>query len=383
MKGERAGAVLEINQDHGLGAAVGGEVGEQAGGGGIVGPAVGEQVAGGGAAVAGLDSADHGEDLPDGGAEVALQALGARGLGEGELGGGVHGAEVILQQRGERQFQQVIRPGGCVDDPEGPVVGEVGGFQPGDDPAGGEVWQWRIGPKKGRAGAWSCLETLIMNTQRYGWPVIIAASLHGALFLISKEPEIVDYTEVRLVPVDRPRPPEEPPAVVPDEPEANEPGPVTLSDRVPPGIPDVLQETSRRDIFTVPVTPYRPTTERVTTLEKFTGLTGDIGGGDGPVGRPSIPGVDQLDGVPRAVAQPSPAYPDLMRRDGINGSVTVAFIVDPEGRVVSAHVARSTHRAFEDSAVRAVLRWRFEPGRQDGRKVSFRMAVPIEFNAAP
>jgi hypothetical protein len=28
-----------------------------------------------------------------------------------------------------------------------------------------------------------------------------------------------------------------------------------------------------------------------------------------------------------------------------------------------------------------VLRWRFEPGTIGGRRVSFRMAVPIEFNA--
>ena len=55
--------------------------------------------------------------------------------------------------------------------------------------------------------------------------------------------------------------------------------------------------------------------------------------------------------------------------------------MDTSGRVVSAEAVRWTHRNFVDSAVRAVLLWRFEPGTIDGRKVSFRMAIPIEFVA--
>ncbi|MDQ5980886.1 MAG: periplasmic protein TonB, partial [Verrucomicrobiota bacterium] len=221
-----------------------------------------------------------------------------------------------------------------------------------------------------------------MNIQRFGLPVIIAASLHGALFLISKEPEIIRGPETKLVSIDLPPRPEESLTMEPDEPAESEPGPVSQCQLAPPSLPDVLQDGTSRDAFTVPVTPYRPTPERVSNLARFTGFTDGTLGGDGLVGRPSIPGVDKLDRVPRAVAQPAPVYPDLMRREGVNGTVTVAFIVDTEGRVVSAHVAHSTHRAFEDSAVRAVLRWRFEPGTQHGRKVSFRMAVPIEFNAA-
>jgi len=62
--------------------------------------------------------------------------------------------------------------------------------------------------------------------------------------------------------------------------------------------------------------------------------------------------------------------------------VTVEFAVDTEGRVVRAEAVRYTHREFAEPAVRAVLKWRFEPGRRHGRVVPFRMAVPMEFGLA-
>jgi protein TonB len=40
---------------------------------------------------------------------------------------------------------------------------------------------------------------------------------------------------------------------------------------------------------------------------------------------------------------------------------------------------RSSDRIFEEAALRAVARWKFEPGRRDGRIVRFKMSVPIVF----
>jgi TonB family protein len=68
-----------------------------------------------------------------------------------------------------------------------------------------------------------------------------------------------------------------------------------------------------------------------------------------------------------------------MRQSGETGSVMVEFEVDTLGRVIRAVAVRYTHREFVDPAVRAVLRWHFEPGKRHGKTVPFRMAVPIEF----
>ena len=81
------------------------------------------------------------------------------------------------------------------------------------------------------------------------------------------------------------------------------------------------------------------------------------------------------------MVQRAPGYPEMLRRDGVDGSVTVEFVVGTDGRVLQAEAVKWSHREFVEPAVRAVREWRFEPGTQGGRKVRFRMAVPIEFNA--
>lgn len=86
-----------------------------------------------------------------------------------------------------------------------------------------------------------------------------------------------------------------------------------------------------------------------------------------------------LDNTPRTRAQASLIYPFEAKRDGRSGTVLVEFTVDESGAVISPRVVESSDRVFEDSAVRAVAKWRFEPGRRDGRVVRFRMAVPIVF----
>lgn len=111
----------------------------------------------------------------------------------------------------------------------------------------------------------------------------------------------------------------------------------------------------------------------------------------GPFGRPSdlppgpglrsgdILGAGALDRVPRTRSQASPVYPFEAKRDGRGGSVTVEFVVNESGEVVSPRVADSTDSIFNEAALRAVSRWRFEPGRKDGHIVRFRMSVPVVF----
>jgi len=57
------------------------------------------------------------------------------------------------------------------------------------------------------------------------------------------------------------------------------------------------------------------------------------------------------------------------------------FVVDTKGRVTNPKIERSSDVAFEQPALEAVKQWRFEPGTRNGEKVSFKMRVPITFNA--
>jgi protein TonB len=96
-----------------------------------------------------------------------------------------------------------------------------------------------------------------------------------------------------------------------------------------------------------------------------------------------IPGVlssDLLDNTPRARSQVSPTYPAAERSAGITGEVVVEFVVDETGRVQQPRIVRSTRAGFESATLRAVEKWRFEPGKKDGRAVRFRMVVPVQFS---
>lgn len=88
---------------------------------------------------------------------------------------------------------------------------------------------------------------------------------------------------------------------------------------------------------------------------------------------------DQLDNKPRTLFQGAPEYPYPQKTAGNPGEVVVTFTVDESGNVQDVRVVRSTHPDFEAPTVRAVSRWRFEPGRKDGRRVKFRMSVPVAF----
>lgn len=84
--------------------------------------------------------------------------------------------------------------------------------------------------------------------------------------------------------------------------------------------------------------------------------------------------------TPRVTFQAVPTYPFEMRVSGMRGEVVVDFIIDIEGRVRNAHVVRSLNPSFDDPAIEAVRRWRFEPGRAGDRPVNVHMQVPIIFS---
>ncbi len=86
-----------------------------------------------------------------------------------------------------------------------------------------------------------------------------------------------------------------------------------------------------------------------------------------------------LDRVPRARAQPAPVYPSSLRNAGVAGEVVVEFLVDESGNAYDPVIVTATRREFEEPALRAVGRWKFEPGLKDGRRVRFRMSVPLVF----
>lgn len=72
-------------------------------------------------------------------------------------------------------------------------------------------------------------------------------------------------------------------------------------------------------------------------------------------------------------------YPTLARQAGIEGKVTVQFIVNENGDVENPQVVRGIGGGADEEALRVVKEAKFEPGVQRGRKVRVRYAMSINF----
>jgi TonB family protein len=82
----------------------------------------------------------------------------------------------------------------------------------------------------------------------------------------------------------------------------------------------------------------------------------------------------------KRVREVPPSYPREAERLGIKGWVDVEFTIAPDGTTQNVIVRNAEPpRTFDQSAVDAVKRWRFEPVMRDGAAVSQRAAMRIRF----
>ncbi|MBF0509288.1 MAG: energy transducer TonB [Deltaproteobacteria bacterium] len=65
---------------------------------------------------------------------------------------------------------------------------------------------------------------------------------------------------------------------------------------------------------------------------------------------------------------------------GIRGRVLVKFLVKDDGSVARASIVEAIPSGlFDQSALRAIVKWKFRPGRYQGRDVATWVVVPISF----
>lgn len=141
---------------------------------------------------------------------------------------------------------------------------------------------------------------------------------------------------------------------------------------------------------------YRPASRRV-LLPLFLlgaillfGCAGDSGSSDTPAGDTAAAGetipADASEDTgfavaPKPIHSVHPDYPEAMLKEGAEGKVTVAVLIDAEGAVKDAQVAKVEGReGFEEAALAAAMQWTFEPATDAGGKaVEARIAIPFEF----
>lgn len=86
------------------------------------------------------------------------------------------------------------------------------------------------------------------------------------------------------------------------------------------------------------------------------------------------------DEAPRLLEHGQPEYPDIARRAGVEGTVTLHLVVGRDGKVEDVQVFRSTPRLiFDRAASEAVREWHYEPAIVDGRPVRARISQTLRF----
>ena len=80
-----------------------------------------------------------------------------------------------------------------------------------------------------------------------------------------------------------------------------------------------------------------------------------------------------------AELQRSVVYPPEAKKRGVEGRVTVQFIVNEEGNVICPKVIRGIGAGCDQAALKAVSEAKFQPGTQRGEPVRVQYSLPIVF----
>jgi protein TonB len=88
----------------------------------------------------------------------------------------------------------------------------------------------------------------------------------------------------------------------------------------------------------------------------------------------------KFDEPPMPTKTVPPVYPSALKHDGISGMVTMSILVDENGFVQNPVVKKSTRPEFEQPAIDAVSKWKFEPAKKDGKPVAVQVVIPVKFS---
>jgi len=73
------------------------------------------------------------------------------------------------------------------------------------------------------------------------------------------------------------------------------------------------------------------------------------------------------------------SYPEIARQAGIEGMAVIQIVVSPDGLPLDPVIAKTAGEVLDEAAVKAVMQLTFTPGRQRGKAVAVRLAIPIRF----
>ena len=167
-------------------------------------------------------------------------------------------------------------------------------------------------------------------------------------------------------------------------------------DALPPHEPETNWDSTRNtterayriggDGETLIAVVYIPDRETLAVLYLKDGPAREAQAGDKPRGfqrRPGGPYQADRSGVtnPELKKKRKPFYPQKAMTRGLNGNVILEVIVRKDGTISDPVVLRSSvpDMGFEEAAIKAVLKWRYEPATLNGKSVDVYFTLFVDF----
>lgn len=226
----------------------------------------------------------------------------------------------------------------------------------------------------------SLLESRPRKSSRLGGSIVSTAThvglIAGIVAVTANAGVAREVPEEQNLIYTAPPPPPPPPVVLPRDrivAPPQEKGFPTLT--APIEIPDVI--------------PPIDFTKAITRDDAWTGIGKPGGSPDGAIGgvaaAPAPDGVFTRETVDRFVVMlpgsTGPAYPEMLRAAGVEGSVLAQFVVDTSGRadVATLRILQSDHALFSDAVKSVLPKLRFAPAEVGGTKVRQLVQQPFRF----
>jgi TonB family protein len=83
--------------------------------------------------------------------------------------------------------------------------------------------------------------------------------------------------------------------------------------------------------------------------------------------------------MPRLVREVKANYPESVKKERIQGIVTLNAVVKKDGTVGEVTVKKPLHPELDEEAVKAMKQWEFKPGTKEGKPVDVAVDVEMSF----
>src|SRR5208283_903851 len=83
--------------------------------------------------------------------------------------------------------------------------------------------------------------------------------------------------------------------------------------------------------------------------------------------------------IPKMIYGPEPAYTEKARKKKLQGVIVLQIVVTAEGTTRNVTVQKSLSPDLDESAIKTVSQWKFEPAMKDGQPVAVQIAVEVDF----